>query len=142
MGLVDRAKRIVSRLLTGVEADCGGGTGGAWAAVRRPPAASVLSHCMPCTALSTPLVGLCAGEGKRVVRLARLPTRIFADGSIARGVASEGLYGLARLVSGAVEALRESAAMAVCGAALRGQCQQQSVKGSNSHARSADHPRG
>lgn len=32
-----------------------------------------------------------------MVRLARLPTRVFADGSFARGVAVEGLYGLARL---------------------------------------------
>ena len=32
-----------------------------------------------------------------MVRLARLPTRVFADGSFARGVAVEGLYGLTRL---------------------------------------------
>ena len=32
-----------------------------------------------------------------MVRLARLPTRVFADGSIARGVAVEDFYGLARL---------------------------------------------
>ena len=38
-----------------------------------------------------------ADGGKRVVRVARLPTRVFADGSTARGVAVEGLYGLARL---------------------------------------------
>lgn len=32
-----------------------------------------------------------------MVRLARLPTRVFADGSFARGVAVEDFYGLARL---------------------------------------------
>ncbi|KAI7845326.1 hypothetical protein COHA_001168 [Chlorella ohadii] len=62
MGLLQRAKRLASRLL---------GRGGA-ATDRKE-------------------------GGNRVVRLARLPTRVFADGSFARGVAVEGLYGLTRL---------------------------------------------
>lgn len=51
------------------------------------------------------LVGRVSGGGKsrstsggeRVVRIARLPTSIYADGPEERAVAAEGLFGLARL---------------------------------------------
>ena len=55
-----------------------------------------LPHCI-CTSTNQHPAPPYAEGGNRVVRLARLPTRVFADGSFARGVAVEGLYGLARL---------------------------------------------
>lgn len=38
-----------------------------------------------------------AGSGERVLRIARLPSGIYADGPAERGVTAEGLFGLARL---------------------------------------------
>ena len=78
------------------------------AAARRPPPAAAAAcrllpgHCkaaparQPAPPAHTPHLFTAEG-GKVVRRVARLPTRLFADGSFARGVAADGLYGLARV---------------------------------------------
>lgn len=99
MGVLSKAKEAAKRLLGRSEPDGTSERASSSAAAAVAAAATARRAALPAclTPLPAPAPLASAAGGKVVRRVARLPTRLFADGSFTRGVAADGLYGLARL---------------------------------------------